>query len=97
MCCHEWRVLPLTSFLPEKTGEAVFLWAHVPAVVLLPWIVRLGAQSWAAAALSGFAVLHIGLHWLFRNHPAYEFNSRTSHLLILLPGLAGAAHLALVA
>ena len=27
---HEWRVLPLTSFLPEKPAEQIFIWAHVP-------------------------------------------------------------------
>ena len=27
---HEWRVLPLTSFMPEDAGRETFIWAHVP-------------------------------------------------------------------
>jgi hypothetical protein len=27
---HEWRVLPTTDCLPERTGEQVFIWMHIP-------------------------------------------------------------------
>ena len=93
--CREWRVLPLTSWLPDKTGEAVFLWAHVPLVMLVIWIAGQGASSLPALGFSGFAILHVGLHWVFRNHPEYAFKDLTSQLLILLPGGAGALHSAL--
>lgn len=26
---NEWRILPLTSLLPERMGERVFIWFHV--------------------------------------------------------------------
>ena len=83
---HEWRVLPLTSYLSDRWGELVFVWAHIPLLVLVFWIVSQGATSPAAIGLSGFAILHIGLHWVFRKHPKNEFNNWVSWALILLPG-----------
>lgn len=34
---HEWRVLPLLRSLPERMGEQVFIWLHVPLFALLLW------------------------------------------------------------
>ncbi|MCP5038022.1 MAG: hypothetical protein GY945_10525 [Rhodobacteraceae bacterium] len=93
---HEWRIHPLTSFFSDRTGEQVFIWAHVPLSVLLIWIAKLGPDSYAAYLLSCVAIVHIFLHWLFRNHPANEFDNLSSRVLIWLTGLAGAWHLILV-
>ena len=93
---HEWRVLPLTSFLPEKPAEQIFIWAHVP----LFWgLFHFGAgdpTSSVAIGLSAFAVVHVGLHVLFMRHEKYEFNTVSSWALILGAGVFGAAHLSLV-
>lgn len=94
---HEWRVLPITSFLPEKTAEHVFIWAHVPLIAVL--FVMGGAQPTSSAAfwISAFAVVHVFLHVLFRNHPKYEFNNPSSWGLILGAGFFGLAHLLITA
>ena len=90
---HEWRVLPLTSFLPEKTGEQVFIWMHIPLFLVLLWFSRAGAHTTFALSFSAFAVFHVFLHWVFRKHPAYEFNNLSSWAIIVLTGLLGAAHI----
>ena len=94
---HEWRVLPLTSWLPEQTGRAVFLLSHIPLFFIVAWIVALGSASFSALLLSGFSILHVGLHWLFRNHPQYEFKGFVSNFLIVGAGVSGGAHLLVVA
>ena len=94
---HEWRLLPFVSALPEKVGAAVFVWAHVPLFVLVYWIVADGADSAPALWLSGFSIAHVGLHWLYRNHPKNAFNTFGSWALIVLAGAFGTAHLALAA
>ncbi len=94
---HEWRVLPITSFLPDDVGERVFVWLHVPLFAVVFWVAGEGPDSGAALLLSGFAIGHVGLHWLFRKHPKYEFNNPRSWTLILLPGALGAVHLGLAA
>src|SRR5262245_61077856 len=91
---HEWRVLPLTNFLPERVGEQVFIWAHVPVCWLILWLDEPTAISGVRLGLSAFAVLHVWLHWLFRRHPAYEFNNPSSWALIILTGVLGALYLA---
>ena len=90
---HEWRVLPLTSFLPERTGEQVFVWAHVPLLTLLFYLGIGEPSSNAAIGLSAFAVIHVCLHWIYRNHPKNEFNNSSSWALIIGAGLFGTAHL----
>ncbi|MEM7567348.1 MAG: DUF6713 family protein [Pseudomonadota bacterium] len=87
---HEWRVLPLTSFLPEAIGEQVFIWMHVPLFLA---ILTSGESEGFRLGLSVFAVIHVGLHWAFRNHPAYEFDNASSWGLIVLTGVLGGAYL----
>ncbi|NOX72580.1 MAG: hypothetical protein GXP03_02775 [Alphaproteobacteria bacterium] len=90
---HEWRILPLTSFLPDATAKTIFLWAHVPIAGLLLWIAVSGPDSPIGFGFSAFAIIHVGLHWLFRKHPKNEFNNGFSQALIVGAGLAGFAHL----
>lgn len=87
---HEWRVLPLTSFLSDDVGREVFVWLHVP---LFFAILACGDREGLRTGVAAFAMVHVGLHWLFRNHPAYEFNNPSSWLLILAAGFFGAAYL----
>lgn len=92
----EWRALPLTSFLPETAGRAVFLLAHVPLILAFFWFDGFLANRRFAMILSLFAVIHVGLHWIYRHHPYYEFNNAVSVLLIWGAGVCGLLHLLLV-
>jgi hypothetical protein len=94
---HEWRVLPLTSFLPERVGEQVFIWAHIPLFWLILWLDERTAMSVVRLGLSAFAIIHVWLHWILRRHPAYEFNNPSSWALIVLTGVLGALYLATAA
>jgi uncharacterized membrane protein YedE/YeeE len=87
---HEWRVLPITSFLPDELGRETFIWAHVP---LFAGILLASDNERVRIILAAFCVIHVGLHWLFRNHPAYEFNNASSWGLILGAGMFGFAFL----
>ena len=93
---REWRVLPLTVFLPDPAGRAVFIWAHVPLTLLVIWIAGRAPDHPAALALAGFAVLHLFLHIAYRRHPAHDFHGGGPWALIIAPALTGAAHLATV-
>lgn len=93
---HEWRILPVLRVAPELVGEQFFIWIHIPLFFLIFWMSKDSADGLFALCLSGFAVVHVGLHWLFRNHPANEFNTTSSWSLIGLTGLLGALHLAVV-
>jgi hypothetical protein len=93
---HEWRVLPLTSWMPEWIGEQIFIWCHVPLFFLIFWFSEASSTNEFRIGLSAFAVIHVGLHWVFRKHPANEFNNVSSWVLILLTGGLGAVHVLLV-
>lgn len=90
---REWRVLPLTAFLPDPTGRIVFIWAHVPLTLLLLWIAGLAPDHPAALALAGFAILHLGLHLAYRRHPAHDFHGAGPWALIVAPALSGAGQI----
>lgn len=91
---HEWRILPLVSLLTEKTGRLTFVWMHVPLFAVLFYFGAGDPTSALAKGLSAFAIVHVGLHWLFRSHPRNEFNNPVSWALILGAGFGGAGHLA---
>lgn len=81
----EWRVLPITSWMPDAVGFHFFIVAHVPLVVVLTrwaWggnpVARERLRYWFCA----FCVLHAGLHWAYRNHPEYRFDNPLSVGLI---------------
>ncbi len=93
---HEWRVLPLTRWMPEPLGEQVFLWLHVPLVFALLWYGGRSAPGAFRAGVATFAVVHVGLHWAFRRHPASEFHGPSAWGLILLAGACGVGYLAVV-
>ena len=94
---REWRILPGLRVLPERLGEQLFIWLHVPVIALL----LIGGDgervNAVRVALAGFAILHVGLHWLYRTHPANAFNTFSSWSLILGTGGLGAAYLLVAA
>ena len=93
---HEWRVLPLLRSLPEQMGEQVFIWLHVPLFALVLWGGDGDPGSVTRVGLAVFAIVHVGLHFMFRRHPTYEFNNLSSWGLILLTGFLGAMYLGLI-
>ncbi|MCP4305155.1 MAG: hypothetical protein GY788_09835 [bacterium] len=90
---REWRIIPGLNLLSDRASEQLFIWLHIPISALL----LLGGDSdpWGAVriCLSVFAVVHVGLHWLYRNNPANEFNNLTSWTLILGTGVLGVVYL----
>jgi hypothetical protein len=94
----EWRVLPLTSWLPDDAGFAAFVLLHVP---LFAWLIgRIGhldraVRRYWQTVVSIFLVVHVGLHLLFSGHAHYEFHGAMSKLLIFGAGAFGALALLL--
>ncbi len=95
---HEWRILPLTSWLPEETAMLVFLFFHIP---LFAGLIALVASKndkvriRSRIGISVFLLFHAALHALFGGNPAYEFSSLSSSILIYGGALLGAIHLVL--
>jgi len=82
---HEWRVLPLTSWLPDETGVMVFLFSHIPlfaVVFALVASMNEKIRTRSRLVISGFLVLHGILHTLFIGDKTYEFASFYSNVLI---------------
>ncbi len=85
MINHEWRVLPLTNWLPDETGVMVFLFSHIPLfAVVFALVASMNEKIRIRSRLviSGFLVLHGILHTLFMGDKAYEFASSSSSILI---------------
>jgi len=77
---HEWRILPLTSWMNEEWGYRIFVMAHIP---LLAGLMAMSRVHEFQIAFDMFLVIHAGLHWLFRDHPQNTFNNRLSSVLIV--------------
>ena len=95
---HEWRVLPLTSWLPEELGYLFFLFFHIPLFAFLIAMVASRndkVRIRTRTGISGFLVLHGLLHLLFQGDAKYEFTTLSSNLLIFAASLLGLIHLTL--
>jgi len=91
---HEWRVLPLLRSLSDSVGELTFILGHIPLfVVIFAGIGSLNSRtrSLTRDLASGFLVVHALLHFAFSGHPAYEFRSLVSSLLIYGAAACGVA------
>ena len=92
MINSEWRVLPLTSWLPEEVGRAAYVWLHVPLfgiVIALISSSNLTTRKRSRFWVSAFLVIHGLLHAGFMVHPHYEFSSLQSNLLIFGAAVCG--------
>lgn len=95
--CHEWRVLPITSWMDDRVGFHVFMCLHLPLFVWLLWALS-GSTERARVAMEGldiFMIVHVLLHILFIRHPKYEFKTVMSWVWIMGAGLAGAIDFAI--
>ena len=95
---HEWRVLPLIRALPDDMAMQVFIAAHVPLFAILVAMIASDnprIRNNSRAAVSAFLLIHGLLHALFTGHPAYEFSSVVSNLLIFGGAVLGALYLIL--
>ncbi|MBU6361824.1 MAG: hypothetical protein KGS46_17575 [Chloroflexi bacterium] len=95
--CHEWRVLPITSWMEDKLGFHAFMWLHLPLFVWFLWALGGSSERARAAmdALDLFMIVHVLLHIVFIRHPKYEFKTVMSWVWIIGAGLAGAIDLVL--
>ena len=96
MTNHEWRVLPLTSFLGDELGRDVFVVLHIPLFALVIGLLSSASRSRRRATrlvLAVFLAVHGLLHWFYAGHPSYEFSSALSNTLILLAGTCGICYL----
>lgn len=76
---HEWRVLPITSWMTDTWGYRAFIPLHIPLFVIIFW--AMPSRDFQIG-MDIFLVIHAGLHLLFRNHPDYTFDNLLSRFLI---------------
>ena len=90
---QSWHPLSLSSSASVMFDQQIFMWAHVPIVVGLLLLAESVNRTALRYGLCVFAVVHVGLHWFYRDQPVYDFSSIASWVLILLAGIFGAAYL----
>ena len=96
MTHHEWRVLPLTSWLPDEYGLLVFLFFHVPLFAILIALIASTNEKIryrSRVGISIFLIFHGLLHSLFIGSENYELTNLTSNVLIFGGATFGVTHL----
>ena len=95
---QEWRVLPLTSWMPNEIGMIVFVWLHIPLFAFLIALISSAdrkIRDRSKLGISIFLIVHSLLHALFMKHIHYEFSSILSNTLIFGAALCGLIYLVL--
>lgn len=90
---HEWRIMPLLGRLPDTKAEPLFIYLHIPILLMIFWYSKEGANTTASLALSSFAILHLAMHWVFKQHPKNEFKGLGSWSIIVLTAFFGLLHI----
>ena len=90
---RSWNTLSLSTGDYASFDQQMFMWAHVPMVIGMIMLAETSQRAAYRYGLCVFAVVHVGLHWFYRNQPVYDFSSVASWVLILLAGIFGAAYL----
>ena len=88
MRCHEWRILPVTSFMNEKAGMITFIALHIP-LFYIPLSPTIFMNESFRFGFSIFLVVHFFLHVLFLMHKKNEFRDWISWSLISGAGICG--------
>lgn len=73
--------------------QSILIWGHIPIVLGLLFVVDSSMRALVRYGTCVFAVIHVALHWVYRDQPIYDFGSMASWVLILLAGIFGAAYL----
>jgi len=90
MRCKEWRIFPILSMLNDKTGQIVFLFAHIPLFFFVFWKLTYSADIEAfIKGFNIFMIIHLVLHVLFLKHEKNEFKDWISWTIIVGAGLCG--------
>ena len=98
MLNHEWRVIPIIQSLSDEAGMIIFVVAHIPTFAVLVALISSNnrrTRRLTRIAIGIFLVFHGLLHILFRDHPAYEFSTLLSNLLIFGGSILGIIYLVL--
>lgn len=92
---HEWRLFAFLRPFGDERAYQLFTLLHIPLFLLFLWPAIYPARL-LAIVLDLFLIIHVALHYLFRNHPLYTFHGWFSHGIIVAAGLVGALHLLLL-
>ncbi len=88
--CKEWRIFPGLSMLDNKTGQTIFLFAHVPIFYWIFWMFNNSAYiETFRTGFDIFLIVHFGLHLLFLKHKNNEFKDWISWTIIVGSGICG--------
>jgi hypothetical protein len=95
---HEWRILPLTNWLPDEYGFIVFLFSHIPLFAILIALIASTREKIRMRSRIGISIaliIHGFLHAFFMGNATYEFMTLSSTILIFGGALLGIAYLLL--
>lgn len=88
--CKEWLMFPLTSWLEDERGYAVFTLLHIPLFVWICWsLATIPLNQGLIRSWDIFCIVHVGLHLLFLRHPQNRFTEPLSWGIIVGAGVCG--------
>jgi len=73
--------------------HSILVWGHIPVLLGLLFAAESTMRAPIRYGVCVFGVIHVGLHWIYRDQPLYDLGTMASWVLILLAGIFGAAYL----
>lgn len=91
----EWRMFIILKNMPDEKASYTFMLLHIPLYTIILMVLFSGYAAIGNYIVDVFLIVHMFVHFLFRNHPANQFTSLTSKLLIYGAGVLAVIHILL--
>lgn len=95
---YEWRIfqtfVPFYNRMSDEAAYRTFTLLHLPLFAGVLWAMPYQPFQ---VGFNVFLLVHVGLHWFFRNHPENQFKDWFSWLLIAGSAPLAVLHLILLA
>lgn len=89
---QEWKMFIRLKDMEDEKAYRVFMLLHIPLYAVILFLLLSDAARIGYYVTDVFLIVHLFIHWGFRNHHANRLNSGLSKCIILSAGILAFIH-----
>lgn len=91
---QEWKMFIILKDMEDEKAYRVFMLLHIPLYSAILYLLFSDYVRIGIYITDAFLIIHLLIHFLFRNHSGNKLNNRLSKCIINTAGIIAIAHLA---
>lgn len=93
---QEWKMFVILRDMEDQKAYEIFLLLHIPIYTAILFLLLSRSFAIGYLVVDAFLIVHLFIHWLFRNHSANRFHNGISKSIIISAGVLAFVHLLLI-